>query len=108
MSPCHPLSHVSLTFQLNSILPPAEKDRYLSERAEAMTLQHAFIREVNVDIVGRVMDALREATRLPVRMAKEEDREYFAGLLRVMDNAVQCHADFAPHVCPSPLYRRTT
>ena len=68
-----------------------------------MTLQHAFIREVNVDIVGRVMDALREATRLPVRMAKEEDREYFAGLLRVMDNAVQCHADFAPHVCPSPL-----
>ena len=68
-----------------------------------MTLQHAFIREVDVDIVGRVMDALRETTGLPVRLAKEEDREYFAGLLRVMDNAVQCHADFAPHVCASPV-----
>ena len=57
-----------------------------------------------MDVVGRVINVLTQATGFPVRMAQEGEREYFAGLLRVVDNTVQIHADFAPHV-RSPLVR---
>ena len=45
------------------------------------------------------MNILRQATGLQVRMASEGERQYFAGILRVVDNTVSIHADFAPHVC---------
>ena len=44
------------------------------------------------------MNVLEKVTGLRVRMAQEGARKYFAGLLRVVDNTVQIHADFAPHV----------
>lgn len=64
-----------------------------------MELQNSFIGKANIDVVGRVMSVLRHTTGLPVRLAREDEREYFAGLLRVVDNTVQIHADFAPNVC---------
>ena len=71
-----------------------------SDRTSAVALQDRFINEARVDVVGRVMNVLEKATGLPVRMAQEGERKYFAGLLRVVDNTVQIHADFAPHVRP--------
>lgn len=48
------------------------------------------------------MSVLNKTTGLPVRMAQEAGLDYFAGLLRVVDNTVQIHADYAPHVRPPP------
>ena len=66
----------------------------------ARSLQERLKREANVDIVGRVCSILQEKTGLPVRMAKEGDREYFAGLVRVVDNTIQIHADYGPFQGP--------
>ena len=76
----------------------SDKDAYLSNRTAALALQERFIKEAHVDVVGRVMTVLNKASDLPVRMAQEGDRKYFAGNLRVVDNTVSIHADFAPHV----------
>lgn len=65
------------------------KNDSLSDRTSALALQDRFINEARVDVVGRVMDVLEKATGLPVRMAQESERRYFAGLLRVVDNTAQ-------------------
>lgn len=79
-------------------MSPSDKDAYLSNRTTALALQERFIKEGDIDVIGRVMTVLNEASGLPVRMAKEGEREYFAGNLRVVDNNINIHADFAPHV----------
>ena len=88
-------------FHLTPSYLPGKND-YLSDRTSALALQERFINETRVDVVGRLMDVLEKATGLPVRIAQESERKYFAGLLRFVDNTVQIHADFAPHV-RSPL-----
>ncbi len=76
-----------------------DQDAYLSDRTAALALQDRFVKEAQVDVVGRVMTILRKVTGLQVRMASEGERQYFDGNLRVVDNNVSIHADFAPHVC---------
>lgn len=79
-------------------MSPSDIDAYLSNRTTALALQERFINEGNIDVIGRVMTVLKEASGLSVRMTKEGERKYFAGNLRVVDNNISIHADFAPHV----------
>lgn len=76
-----------------------DKEGYFDGVTAANSLQERFKREAGIDVLARVAKALREVTGLPVRIAKEDEREYFAGLLRVVgDNTVQIHPDYAPYV----------
>lgn len=48
------------------------------------------------------MDKLRETTGMNVRLAREGEKEYFAGVLRAVDKGIDVHADYAPYVRLSP------
>ena len=48
--------------------------------------------------MDRIAGCLRKATGMPVRLATEGDREYFAGVIRALDSGIQIHADYAPFV----------
>lgn len=54
--------------------------------------------------MDRIAGSLRKATGLPVRLATEGDREYFAGVVRALDSGIQIHADYAPFVRISELF----
>lgn len=43
---------------------------------------------------------LRTVTDLPVRLAREGNREYFAGLLRLVNSSALVHADYGPYDAP--------
>ncbi len=49
-------------------------------------------------MLGRVCQKLREICAVPVRIAREGDIEYFAGLLRLVNRAAKLHADYGPFV----------
>lgn len=71
--------------------------KYFSLVEPARSLQDRFIREVGVDIIARVKEVLHGASGLPVRLARQDDKEYFAGILRVVEgNFIAPHADFGP------------
>ncbi|KAF9882703.1 hypothetical protein FE257_005511 [Aspergillus nanangensis] len=79
-----------------------DKKAYFQGVPAAKSLQQRFAQEANVDVLGRVTQALECASGLPVRVAREdEEKEYFAGLLRVINGSAQIHADFGPHDGPS-------
>ncbi|KAK2031323.1 hypothetical protein LX32DRAFT_691729 [Colletotrichum zoysiae] len=46
----------------------------------------------------RVMDKLRSVTDMEVRLASEDDKEDFAGILGAVDRGIGVHADHAPYV----------
>jgi hypothetical protein len=46
----------------------------------------------------RIAQTLRDASGLPVRRAREGERDYFAGIVRAIDTGIQIHADYAPFV----------
>ncbi|KAI0838469.1 hypothetical protein F5Y06DRAFT_296546 [Hypoxylon sp. FL0890] len=72
-------------------------NKYFSLVESARSLQCRLIEEAGVDIVARVMALLGEVSGLPVRMAREDDRDYFAGILRVVEgNYIAPHADYGP------------
>lgn len=48
--------------------------------------------------MDRIAKCLRNATGMPVRLAVEGEREYFAGVVRALDSGIQIHADYAPFV----------
>lgn len=48
--------------------------------------------------MDRIVQCLRKATGMPVRLATEGDKEYFAGVVRALDSGIQIHADYAPFV----------
>ncbi|KAI1106531.1 hypothetical protein F4804DRAFT_300304 [Jackrogersella minutella] len=73
-----------------------DKETYLSGVERASSLQKRFIEEGNVDVVGRVASALQEATGIEARVAREDGRPYFAGMLRVVSNYIQIHSDYGP------------
>lgn len=75
------------------------KEKYFANVTEARSLQERFARECGVDVMGRVCDALRKASGMPVRLAKEGDRGYFAGLLRAIETErpFLLHADYGPY-----------
>ncbi|KAI1387348.1 uncharacterized protein F4822DRAFT_430102 [Hypoxylon trugodes] len=73
-----------------------DKETYLSGVERASSLQKRFREEANVDVVGRVAAALQKATGLETRVALEDGRPYFAGMLRVVSNYIQIHSDYGP------------
>lgn len=73
-----------------------------SDRTSAVALQARFINEARVDIVGRVTNVLEKAPGLPVRMAQEGERKYFAGLLRVGDNTYCSDTRRLRSTCTTP------
>lgn len=84
------------------------KEKYFAGVDAARSLQRRFAHEVEIDIVARVQDALQKVTEIPVRVAREGSKEYFAGLLRLINNSALIHADYAPYVSvlfPSSIIR---
>ncbi|KAK1564267.1 uncharacterized protein LY79DRAFT_136241 [Colletotrichum navitas] len=74
-----------------------DKTQYFDRVTEARTLQDRWKKEADIDILERVMDKLRSVTDMDVRVASEDDKEYFAGILRAMDRGIGVHADYAPY-----------
>lgn len=62
-----------------------------------MSLQRRWKCEADIDILERVMAVLRTASGMLVRRASEDEKVYFAGILRAMDRGIGVHADFAPY-----------
>ncbi len=75
-----------------------DKETYFNKVEGASSLLNRFKEEANVDVLGRVAAVLQDATGLETRVAREGDRDYFAGLLRVVNNYIQIHSDYAPYV----------
>ncbi|KAE9963087.1 hypothetical protein BLS_009702 [Venturia inaequalis] len=77
-----------------------DKESYFQKIESSMELQNRFKSEAGIDIVSRVAAMLHEKSGLRVRIAREGTRDYFAGLLRAVDNAIQIHPDYAPYDGP--------
>ena len=78
-----------------------DKEGYFSKRKEACSLQDRWKNEAGVDVIQRVVDSLHRVTGMPVRLAREDDKEYFAGILRAVSHGIHVHADYAPYVSSS-------
>ena len=75
-----------------------DKETYLASVEKAYTLQEKFKQTARIDVLGRVRALLERTTGLKTRIAREGQLSYFAGLLRVVDNYIQIHPDYAPYV----------
>lgn len=75
-----------------------DKGEYFDSVEAVRALQDRWKAEAGIDVLQRVMTALREASGMPVRLASEGDRDYLAGILRAVDRGIGVHADFAPYV----------
>ena len=78
-----------------------DKKAYFSKVEDARHLQRRFVQEAKIDIIDRVAQALSDITNVHVRIARDEDHEYFAGVLRVVNESGGIHADYGPFVCPA-------
>ncbi|RYP35285.1 hypothetical protein DL767_003873 [Monosporascus sp. MG133] len=104
------LSTYSLYDLLNNRIPAIRVPQFLSAQEykagyfgmvkEANVLQQRFIEEAGVDVVERVRNSIAKAAGIPVRVATEGDRKYFAGLLRVINSPALIHSDYAPYDAP--------
>ena len=98
-----------LIAQFNNSAFSTDKSTYFKGVDEANTLQNRLRQEGNIDILGRVAALLQKTTGLTTRIAREGDQEYFAGLLRAVDNYIQIHPDYGPYVSisviPSHIHR---
>ncbi|KAI1342747.1 hypothetical protein F5Y15DRAFT_428705 [Xylariaceae sp. FL0016] len=77
-----------------------DKLGYFAAVEKANSLQQRFVNEAGVDIVDRVRGILEKVAGIPVRIATEGDRRYFAGLLRVINSSALIHSDYAPYDAP--------
>ncbi|KAL4868962.1 hypothetical protein BDV12DRAFT_168682 [Aspergillus spectabilis] len=77
-----------------------DKETYFSSVPSATTLQNRFKIEANIDIIARVASYLSAVTNTPVRLAREGERSYFAGLLRLINSSALIHADYGPYDAP--------
>lgn len=75
-----------------------DPQRYWDLGPEARSLQTRWKEEAGIDVVARVMELLRTTTGMTVRLAREGDKDYFAGVLRAVDKHIDLHADYAPYV----------
>lgn len=48
------------------------------------------------------MQSLKAASGMEVRATREDEKEYFVGVVRAIDAGIQIHADFAPFVSQRP------
>ena len=83
-----------------------DRDNYFERVKDGYSLQRRFKSEANIDVLGRAADALQRMSGPEVKIAREDDQEYFAGLLRVVDKSIQIHADYAPYVSTAILLHR--
>ncbi|KAK6497319.1 hypothetical protein TWF506_004792 [Arthrobotrys conoides] len=74
-----------------------DPESYFDKAPSARSLQEKWKAGAGIDVVGRVIDVLHEITGMPVRLAREDEREYFAGVLRAIDRGIGVHADYAPY-----------
>ncbi|KND86909.1 hypothetical protein TOPH_08467 [Tolypocladium ophioglossoides CBS 100239] len=74
------------------------KETYFASVERAQSLQKRFMREAGVDVVGRVQSLIQSVAPLglPVRLAQEDGKQYFAGLLRLINSSALIHADYGP------------
>ncbi|KUJ21136.1 uncharacterized protein LY89DRAFT_778752 [Mollisia scopiformis] len=70
---------------------------YFEGVEEANSLLRRWKDEAGIDIIGRILTTLQQTTGMPTRIAREGDKEYFAGLMRTVDTGIQVHADYAPY-----------
>jgi hypothetical protein len=77
-----------------------DKTGYFSKVNNAKALQDRFRKEANIDVVDRVRNLLQQKTGLPVRIAQDNDREYFAGLIRLINKSALLHADYGRYDGP--------
>ncbi|KAH9907585.1 hypothetical protein F4778DRAFT_546752 [Xylariomycetidae sp. FL2044] len=73
-----------------------DKQGYFDGVDEANSLLDKWKTELGIDVVTRVMHSLRTASGMAVRPAREEEKDYFVGVIRAIDAGIQIHADFAP------------
>ncbi|OCL05614.1 hypothetical protein AOQ84DRAFT_298585 [Glonium stellatum] len=78
-----------------------DKEGYFRAVAGARQLQSRFASEAGVDVLERVRQTLQQVSGIPVRTATEGDREYFAGILRIINSSALIHADYAEYDAPS-------
>ncbi|KAK9418508.1 putative Prolyl 4-hydroxylase alpha subunit Fe(2+) 2OG dioxygenase domain-containing protein [Seiridium unicorne] len=73
-----------------------DKETYFSKAEGAYSLQNRWKEELGIDVMERVAQSLREASGMVVRRARENEKDYFAGVIRAIDTGIQIHADYAP------------
>ncbi|RYP33634.1 hypothetical protein DL767_004683 [Monosporascus sp. MG133] len=73
-----------------------DKETYFSSVKNAYSLQDRWKKELGIDIIERIAHSLREASGMVVRIARECERDYFAGVIRAISTGIQIHADYAP------------
>ncbi|KAH8647282.1 hypothetical protein BX600DRAFT_443488 [Xylariales sp. PMI_506] len=71
--------------------------KYFQEVSNAMSLQRRWKSEAGIDVVARVMETLSKMSGIPVRRARDGEREFFAGVLRAVNHGIGIHADYAPY-----------
>lgn len=74
-----------------------DKDGYFARKVEASSLLARWSDEAGIDILDRVITRLHQTTGMPVRLARDGEKEYFAGILRAVSHGIQVHADYAPY-----------
>ncbi|OTB12663.1 hypothetical protein K445DRAFT_76877 [Daldinia sp. EC12] len=74
---------------------------YLHNVQQARSLQVRWKDEAGIDILDRVATMIQEVTNITTRVAREGDREYFAGIVRAADAGIAIHADWAPYETPA-------
>lgn len=77
-------------------------ETYFHKVKGAYSLQDRWRDELGIDVIERVMQSLRQASGMLVRRAREDERDYFAGVIRAIDTGIQLHADYAPYVSGFP------
>lgn len=82
------------------LLHDLDKGRYFDNVEKARFLQDRWKNEAGVDVIARIVAKLQQTTNMRVQLATEEDKEYFAGILRAVDRGIGVHADYAPYVRP--------
>ncbi|KAI0538362.1 hypothetical protein GGR58DRAFT_513067 [Xylaria digitata] len=83
-------------YDINHVWPRVDKEGYFAKVKEACSLQDRWRDELGIDVVERVMHSLKTASGMIVRCAREEEKDYFAGVIRAIDTGIQIHADYAP------------
>ncbi|KAI0502804.1 hypothetical protein F5B22DRAFT_640628 [Xylaria bambusicola] len=87
--------------KLLEITKTHEISEYFDNVENARSLQARWKTEAGIDIVHRIAEKLHEITGIPVEIAQDGGREYFAGMVRASDAGIDVHADWAPYEAPA-------
>ncbi|KAI0861118.1 hypothetical protein F4860DRAFT_179136 [Xylaria cubensis] len=102
------MSHKQSVYDVNNVWPRVgrvgisqtdfvnDKESYFGGVEEANALLDKWKKQLDIDVVKRVMLSLSKVSGMAVRPAREEERDYFVGVVRAIDAGIQIHADFAP------------